>query len=399
MFPRLFPFVFAVLVNLCAFSATAEAQRWVRITQHDVAQDATQETIDLSGARGSFLSFRLRARGGQINFEQFVLNFHDNTLYVSEAPFSLRSGERTKILADDNRSGRFPENLMVTYKAGETNGRYAKLEVWGLQSRQGRYAERPAEPMPTPPPPPRVGVAEPDAEEDDSVLIALATPEREADAATIKVEGQPGKFKRLRLAVRDEALDLDRLTVTFEDGGSKDFAVTGSLRANTSTPWFEIDGDKFVSSVELKLREKTPLASAARLELYGTHTEGWLDENGEGGRFNDGWLLIGAQTAGFIGFDNDIIPLAEHGVGFGQLRLNVLGRPITLNQLRVVYENGEEDIVPVRSRIDDGDIYGPIALRGDGQKIREIRARYRTRLIDEAIRAKGAALVQIWAKR
>ncbi len=101
-----------------------------------------------------------------------------------------------------------------------------------------------------------------------------------------------------------------------------------------------------------------------QIEIWGTHADGWLDRDGEGGNFNDGWLLIGAQTAGAIGFDNDVIPLAELGDGFQQIRVNVMGRPVTLNQLRVIYENGEEDIVPVRSRIDDGDVFGPINLRG-----------------------------------
>ena len=151
--------------------------------------------------------------------------------------------------------------------------------------------------------------------------------------------------------------------------------------------------------MSLNFHEPTNLTSPTRIELYGTHSDGWLASDGEGKSFNDGWILLGAQTAGFIGFDNDVIPLADHGDGFAKIRVNVRGRAITLNQLRVIYVNGEEDVIPVRSRIDAGDTYGPIALRGAPAQVREIRARYRSRVIDKVIDTRGPALVQVWAKR
>lgn len=399
MLYRLVPTFLVAAFALTAISDAAMAarpERWVRIAKHRIDLNAKEELIDLRDARGSFVGFQLRARRGTIQIERIRLNFHDKTKHENEAPFRLRSGERTRVIARDDTE-RFPETLAVTYKENARNGRYARLEVWGLQTRQGRYAVRPEKLMPVPPPPPRVGLS--DSEAADSVLIAAKTVGREVKQETLKVDEKLSKFKRLRLAVRDSGATLGKLTVLFDDGSKKEFSVEGMLRPNTSTPWFDIDASNFVDEVRIEFQEKTSLTSPARIELYGRHADGWLSSDGEGARFNDGWVLVGAQAAGFIGFDDDVIPLADHGDGFSELRVTVHGRAITLNQLRVVYDNGEEDIVPVRARIDSGDAFGPISLRGERHQVREVQARYRSRIIDKAMTDKGLALVQVWAKR
>ena len=398
MFLRLVHVLLVVAFVASGWASSAEAARWIRITQHQIDPQAQEDLIDLRKARGSFIGFRLRARRGAVAVDSYVLNFHDKTKHEGGQPFRLRSGERTRIIARDEGE-RFPESLSVRYQQDRPSGRYTRIEVWGLQSRQGRRAQRPEKLMAVPPPPGRVvqPVAEPSS--NDTVLIAAQEIEREVKSGALDVADKLGKFKRLRLAVRDGDVQLETLTVRFDDGSKKDFTVEEPLLQNSSTPWFEIDPSKFIEKVSLSFREPTNLTSPTRIELYGTHSDGWLASDGEGKSFNDGWILLGAQTAGFIGFDNDVIPLADHGDGFAKIRVNVRGRAITLNQLRVIYVNGEEDIIPVRSRIDAGDTYGPITLRGAPAQVREIRARYRSRVIDKVIDTRGPALVQVWAKR
>lgn len=352
--------------------------------------------IDLRDAKGSFVGFQLRARSGRLGIENFTLRFHDKTSYDSEQSFALSSRERTKVFARDDAE-RFPDTLSVTYNKDVRPSRFVRLELWGLQTREGRYAERPKKIMPVPPPPPRVGQAE--VGTDGSVLIAVKTLGREVSSETISVADKIGKFKRLRVAVREAPIQIEKLSVHFAGGTKDEFVVNGTMKQNSGSPWFDIDASKFIKDVTLTLREKTGLSAPPVIELQGQLADGWLSANGEGKSFNDGWVLLGAQSAGFIGFDNDTIPVANDDAGYEKLRVNVLGRSVTLNQIRIVYADGEEDIVPVRSRIDDGDVFGPIDLRGQDQKIREIRARYRSRVIDKITGMKEAALVQVWAKR
>ncbi|MBU1211431.1 MAG: hypothetical protein KJ587_09185 [Alphaproteobacteria bacterium] len=384
-----------VAASCCGAAQAAPAERWVRIAQHTVEANANEETIDLAGAEGSYVGFQLRGRRGRVAIQQIVLKFQGDAKHESPAPFQLRAGERTRVFARDDTE-RFPEVLSLTYQESARNSRSAMLELWGLQTRDGRNAVRLEQQMPVPPPPPRVGQLELDASK--SILITAKTAAREVTSETLDVPDGIGRFTRLKLATRASEAEIERVSVLFDDGSHKDFAVNGRLQPNSSTPWFDIDGSKFIKHVGLELKEKTSLTAPARFELYGDLEESWLKSGGDGARFNDGWILIGAQTAGFVGFDNDVITLADHGDGFSELRVNVSGRAITLNQLRIVYDNDEEDIVPVRSRIEAGDTYGPITLRS-GQKVREVLARYRSRVIEATNQDDNSALVQVWAKR
>jgi hypothetical protein len=108
--------------------------------------------------------------------------------------------------------------------------------------------------------------------------------------------------------------------------------------------------------------------------------------------------LLGAQTAGFTGFENDLIPVGRNEGGFKRIRVAARDRAITVNELRVIYDSGQEDIVPVNRKIEAGSTFGPISLRGGGTRaIKEIRAKYNTR--SNRLRAgKGGAVVEVWGQ-
>ena len=85
--------------------------------------------------------------------------------------------------------------------------------------------------------------------------------------------------------------------------------------------------------------------------------------------------------------------------GFRRIRVTVRDRAITLNEVKVVYTDGEEEIVPVRTRVDAGGTYGPIDLRGKRrQSIDHIEAKYRSRFFDSSAKGKGSAIVEIWGQ-
>jgi hypothetical protein len=145
-------------------------------------------------------------------------------------------------------------------------------------------------------------------------------------------------------------------------------------------------------------RSKPNFKGQARIEVLGQYAEGWLGPQGEGRKFNQGWVLLGAQTAGFIGFDKDTIPVGKNEGGFKKIRVTVKDRAITLNELRIVYSSGQEDVVPVKAKIEAGSTYGPIDLKGGTRSIKEIQARYRSRFIDKEARGKGMAVVEVWGQ-
>jgi hypothetical protein len=65
----------------------------------------------------------------------------------------------------------------------------------------------------------------------------------------------------------------------------------------------------------------------------------------------------------------------------------------------VVYVDGIEETIPVRTRVDAGGTYGPIELKGEKrQAIDHIEAKYRSRFFDSSAKGKGAAIVEIWGQ-
>ena len=133
--------------------------------------------------------------------------------------------------------------------------------------------------------------------------------------------------------------------------------------------------------------------------MFGQFADGWLGSAGEGRKYNQGWVLLGAQTAGFVGFDSDTIPVGRNEGGFKKIRLTVKDRAITLKEVRVLYESGAEDVIPLNNtRIDAGSTFGPVDLKGaSARAIKEIQAKYRSRIFDKGAKGKGAGIVEVGA--
>lgn len=231
------------------------------------------------------------------------------------------------------------------------------------------------------------------------MLIGVGHIEAGVDPGIVEVRKQIGKFKRLRLEVRDHDIYVHGFRVIYEDGTTAAHEVNLYIPEGRTSDWAAVDGSRFIDRIEISHLAKPELDGHVRIEVMGEAADGWLSDDGEGAKFNDGWVLLGAQPAGFLGFDTDIIPVGEHISGFKEIRVMVHERAVTLNQLRVIYEDGEEDIIPVRERIDPGSTFGPLELRNAPRRIREIQARYRSRFIDKLARSKGTAIVEVWARR
>jgi len=403
--------------TLATSAEAARGDRWKRIAVETIDIREDEASIDLTSASGKYKAFRLRVRGRTLKFRGLSMTYAEGDVFRVDKSFRLGNRERTKTL-DEQEDGRFIDKLTVLLDPVETSRkRTSRLEVWALQNRKDRTAkrfddklkeaadaaavaagEKPGEVRlsGTPPLPSQVapGATSPAGD----VLFGVQYVGFGLDHDVIRVGRQLGKFSRLRIRVLDNDIHLNKLTVIYGNGKTQDIAVDTMIARNQKTQWFDLKGDRFVDSVELSYRSRPDFNGQARVEVFGEHSDGWLGPNGEGRKFNKGWVLLAAQTAGFIGFDKDVIPVGDNEGGFSKIRVNVRDRAITLNEIRVVYAGGAKDIIPVRTRVDAGSTYGPIELRSDKDKIEEIQARYRSRVIDSKASGRGSAVVEIWAK-
>jgi CBS domain-containing protein len=219
------------------------------------------------------------------------------------------------------------------------------------------------------------------------------------DRDVIRVGNEIGKFAKIRLRVLDNDIHINEMKVVYNNGESDTLAVNADIPKNSRTNWIDLRGDRLNKLIQLVYRSRPNFNGQARIEIFGRYAPGWLGPNGEGRKYNQGWLLLGAQTAGFVGFDKDVIPIASNEGGFRRLRVTVRDRAITLNELKVFYTDGSDETVPVRTRVDAGGTYGPIDLSGQRkQPIDHIEAKYRSRFFDSSAKGKGSAIVEIWGQ-
>lgn len=240
------------------------------------------------------------------------------------------------------------------------------------------------------------GAAEPD------VMFGHRNVDPGLDRDVITVGGDLGKFDRIRFRVLGHGVHVETLKVVYRDGTDETFALNADLAAEQRSDWFTVKGDRFIREIHLSYRPHPGLKGQARVEVTGQYTGGWLAQGGEGQRYHYGWVLLGAQTAGFTGYDRDVIRVGANEGGFSRLRIEAVDRAITLREVRVKYARGADEVFRMRMRVDPGKPYGPLVFKRGAAPITAIEVRYRSRFdwrrgLKSALSGQPA-VVQVWGQ-
>jgi len=412
-----------------ALSVASAQDKWVSIGTSTVDVSKGVHVIDLKGSKGSYKAFRVVLPEGDLVLSNIQVRYSNGLAHNEQRPINLNRGERTKSI-DARDTERFVEGVTLCYKAGRGD---AKVEVQGLQSRTGATATRPAvtsamtwpsacpgvpaitsaaqspaaagasntgpltgtptAPIPTTAPPgTSLG--------NGAVLFGVQNVGFLRDRDVIKVGNNLGQFDRVQLRVLDNDIYINELDVVYADGTTQKLVVGSDVKQNTRTRWLDLKGDKFIKEIQMNYRSRPSLkAGQARIEVYGQYAEGWLGPNGRGRQYNEGWVLLGAQTAGrFLRTETDVIPVGRNEGSFKRLRVTVKDRALVFDQLSIVYGNNEEEVIPVRTTVAANSTYGPVDLKGGTRVIKEIRAKYRSAVIDSKAVGRGASVVEIWGQ-
>ncbi len=417
-----------LVVALCVILATgvfvtAEARKKKRysgdqlvvISELDIDLALDRYSIDVSKAKGAYKGIRVRNADGYLfDLSRVQVVYNDGTVHNEDRQIDMYRGERSRPI-DEQPESRFVDQVNITQEPGRGRGR---LQVLGIQDAEGRSMERggrstagsgyvpprPSRPddalsgaMPVRPTTAAPSTAVPGQQtEGGDVLFGAQYVGFGVDRDVIRVGNEIGKFDRIRLRVLDNDIFINEMKVVYANGEADALAVNADIPKNSRTNWIDLKGDRFIKEIQLVYRSRPSFSGQARIEVFGQYAPGWLGPQGEGRKYNQGWVLLGAQTAGFVGFDKDVIPVGRNEGGFRRLRVTVKDRAITLNEIRVVYSNGGEETVPVRTKVEAGGTYGPVDL-GDSrrQAIERIEAKYRSRIFSAG---KGSAIVEIWGQ-
>ncbi len=406
----------AVAALVMTATAAQAQDQWVTIGSKPIATSGrTSDTIDVSTAKGNFKAIRLITKDGAIVLDNVEVLYANGAVHNERRAINMNPNDRTRAI-DQRDQARFIEKVTLSFKPGNGN---SVVEIQGLQSNEGARATRSAATAAPSPassgPAPKAPVAAPipatptaavattikpgQQTETGDVLFGTQTVGFGVDRDVIRVGAEVGKFDRIRLRVLENDIFIRSMKVVFANGESEEVAYNADVKANSRTRWIPLKGDRFIKEIQLIYNSKPSFKGRAYVEVYGEYAEGWLGSTGEGKKFNEGWVLLGGQTAGFSIDRNDIIKVGRNDGGFRKIRVNVKDETVTLFEVRVIYGNGEVDIIPAnRTAIRPGGVYGPIDLKGGSRIIQEIRPTYRTRIFQQGGVARGRAVVEFWGQ-
>lgn len=375
----------AVIIGLQFGINSAEAQRNNQrvIASQNVTTGSGRVVIDASKAKGAFRNIRLvNARGARISLRDARVVYHDGSFDRIGRAFSLRSGERTRLFDRTNKL-KFVDKVIVDIRSvSRRRARNVRLELRGTQTRREARLTR------------RGGtISDPG---DHDVLFGYRTVALDVDRDEIQIERDVGRFSHLRFSVHENDVFIRDVRIDYVDGSTQFIPFGTRIKKGASTEWVEVYSSRFIKKIVLIYRADRGNRRTARIEVTGQYAKNWLAPDGDGRKYNDGWVLLGAQTAGSIGYDTDTIRVGQNKGGFEQIRIKVLKRSITLRELRVAYADGRSQIFKLTRRVDPGETVGPLSLRRKNTAIQKIVAKYRSRIFIG--KGKGTAMVEVWGR-
>jgi hypothetical protein len=395
------------LISIGWADAALAQDRWVLIATEELDPNQTTGAIDTSKAKGSVRALRIQARRNNVDISRIEVSYAGGGNHVIDRRFSLEPGERTKPI-DEKDAERFVDRVSVAYSVPKKGKRKPILDIYALQSPKGRLAKRD----------PNLDIAKAGTQtgqietsatnsqplpieagaiiEGRDVMFGYQNVGYGIDKDRIAVGSDVGKFEYLRLRVLDNAVHINQLVVNYVNGTSQTLVVDADVGANQKTKWFRVNGKEFIKDIEMSYRSRPNFKGQARVEVIGQFANNWLGPGGEGRQYNEGWVLLGSQTAGSLGYDTDTVSVGANEGGFTRVRLNVRDRSITLREVRVVFASGPDEVIKLNDRIDPGQSAGPWDLKGEHSPIKEIKVTYRTRILFG--KGVGAGVVEFWGQ-
>jgi hypothetical protein len=194
--------------------------------------------------------------------------------------------------------------------------------------------------------------------------------------------GSEGRFEALRFRVYDNKVAVGDVKVFYGNGTTERLNVQEHIWAGQMTKAYDLKGDhRLIKRVEVIYQtEGSPKFGRAKMEIYGLQSAvggGWPTPSPTPGQVG-GWEVIGLQSVGFI-VDRDTIHVGSGKGRFRKIMLKVQDHDVYMYDLRVRFQNGEVQDVPVANLIRAGHSTGVLDLNGEHRTIERVDMVYRTR--------------------
>ncbi len=224
----------------------------------------------------------------------------------------------------------------------------------------------------------------------------------------LDARGIPGKFRGIRVYALDgTAVDIAKIDVLYSDGtkftedrGRPIRLDERDVRTRILGPRDGNGPEKFIDEIVLYYKTAPGEARQAPIRVVGVTSKSGARairppssatpatipsrptsptpvSAAPGTITAGGDVLFGVQYVGF-GIDRDVIKIGRNFGKFDKIRLRVLDNDVFINEMRVVYTNGEPDVLAVSSNVPANSRTKWFKLNGD-RFINEIQLVYKSR--------------------
>lgn len=239
----------------------------------------------------------------------------------------------------------------------------------------------------------------------------------QVDRDTIQVGRQEGRFRAIRLNVRDNDIFLVSMRIFYRNRETQELNIRQPIRANTQTTAIPLlpgrrDGYRSIEKVDFVYRSRPGFGGQASVELQGLVAVG-SERTGDGpgaagpgrgfdgppprrytdGAIERGWVLFGSQSVGFQ-TERDVIRIGRDLGRFGKIKFRVQRNDILLREVVVNYTRGggTTQRYPINAEISAGGVTSALDIQ-DG-RIESIELIYRAL---PSFRA-GQAVVEVYGE-
>lgn len=224
-------------------------------------------------------------------------------------------------------------------------------------------------------------------------LLGCAEFRRDGGAETINVGRREGRYRAIQVRAVQHDVEIDDLKVIYGNGQPDDIRVRSVFREGSVSRVIDLKGDtRFIRQINILGRKVSRGRGPAKFCVVGLEVAGPRGDIGRPGVVDDRrqpgpqrgaggrWEQLGCQRAS-KGLDRDELPVGRREGRFRAIELAVQRNDVFIEQLAVIYSNGERDVIPVSRRIKRGERSGPLDLQGNRRGIERVQLVYRSKLL------------------
>ncbi len=355
---------FAAAALMALMAGQARAGEWEKLGERTVAFGADRDVIPV-GPRGTFERIRLEVQQNGIEVVDLKVHFANGGVQDVPVRARIQAGGHTRAI-DLKGDARGVEKVTVIYKTdGRRRRGRAHVVLWG--QRAGAPAEKEEVKKEAP-------------KQVEWVLLGERKVDFAGDRDVIPVTGARGTFRRIKLKVLENAIEVVDLKVHFGNGGTQDVQVRQQLAAGGETRPIDLPGAaRTIHKIELMYRTKGKLRQGrALVKVFGLQEGESPREEAKEQPAPARWEHLGQRQVQRRAERDTILVTAKEG-RFRKIKLAVRDNGIELLDLAVTFGDGTRHDVNVRAVIAAGGETRAIDLPGEARVIRKVELVYRSR--------------------